>query len=220
MAGRRGDTVNSVFGRLRQGILAGDYAPGQRMIEADLTRDHGVSRGPVREAFRQLAAEGLIQIVPNRGAIVRKLSRKEISDLFQIRGSLEGLAAFLAAQNIDKADNRRRIRSVVGEIAELRKMQTSQGFSRENSLLHEVITDLAANPQLETLLRQMQLPLARFQLRSAIDQYHRDQSMLEHDKIIKTLLSGDAVRSEKAMKQHLQNASDRILRFEELASER
>jgi DNA-binding GntR family transcriptional regulator len=103
---RRGETVDFVVDEIREGILSGRYAPGQRLIGRDLTEYVGFSRGPVREALRRLSAEGLIEIVPNRGAVVRHLTRKQVEDLFVVRKNLEGLAARLAAERIHEGKNR------------------------------------------------------------------------------------------------------------------
>ena len=92
----RGGTVEYVLEHLRNGVIQGRYAPGQRLIEAALTRDLRVSRGPLREAFRRLSAEGLLESVPHRGALVRRLTLREMKELFQIRVQLETLAAQLA----------------------------------------------------------------------------------------------------------------------------
>src|SRR5665647_119528 len=89
----RGATVDYVVHHLREGILHGRYAPGQRLIEADLTHELGISRGPLREALRRLSADNLLEIVPNRGAIVRRLSMREMIELFSIRIALESHAA-------------------------------------------------------------------------------------------------------------------------------
>jgi DNA-binding GntR family transcriptional regulator len=210
VTGPRGEKVNQLFLRLRDAVFSGQYAPGQRLIEADLTRDHGVSRGPLREAFRQLAADGLVEIIPNRGAVVRRLSRKAMEDLFLIRQSLEGLAASLAAANMVRDDYRKRFRDAAKTIAELRKTKTPEKFTQENALLHQIIVELADNPQLAALVNQLQLPLMRFQIRSALNQSHRDQSSKEHDKIIKAILAGDHVRAGASMHQHLKRASKQI----------
>src|SRR3546814_7375523 len=99
---RSGDTVERVAAILKEQILDGSLAPGQRLISRDLIEELGISRGPLREAFRRLAADRLIELIPNRGAVVRRLSRAEIINLFQIREALEGQAARLAAERIDQ----------------------------------------------------------------------------------------------------------------------
>src|SRR5271157_4397430 len=92
-----GATVAHIVERLREDILAGRLSPGSRLVECDLTARFAVSRGPVREALRRLAADGLIEHWPHRGAVVRRLGEREIRELFLIRIELEALAARLAA---------------------------------------------------------------------------------------------------------------------------
>src|SRR5579863_5768271 len=92
-----GATVPFIVERLREDILAGRAPPGWRLVEWELTSRFGVSRGPVREALRRLAAEGLIEHRPHRGAEVRRLTVREMRELFQIRVEIESLAARLAA---------------------------------------------------------------------------------------------------------------------------
>ena len=96
----RGATVDYVLQHVRDGIFQGHYAPGQRLIEADLTRELGISRGPLREALHRLAADKILEIVPNRGAIVRRLSMREMLELFSIRIALETLATREATANL------------------------------------------------------------------------------------------------------------------------
>ena len=121
-AGRRqaappahGAKVSFIVERLREDILAGSMPPGSRLVECDLTARFAVSRGPVREALRRLAAEGLIDHWPNRGALVRRLSARDIIEFFQIRVEVESLAARLAAES-DDADARRRFIAAIRPI--------------------------------------------------------------------------------------------------------
>ena len=113
---RRGQTVDDIIERLREAILAGRIVPGQRLVANDLTGQLGVGRGSVREAFQRLASDGLVEIIPNRGAIVRRLSRDQVRELFQIRVNLEGLAARLAAENINENSNRARFLKIWNEV--------------------------------------------------------------------------------------------------------
>ncbi len=106
LEGRHGQAVDYTVRRLRDAIFAGHLVPGQRLVAGDLTAEVGVSRGTILQAFQRLSADGLLEIVPNRGAIVRRLSRDQVRDLFQIRENLEGLAAQLAAENIGQGNNR------------------------------------------------------------------------------------------------------------------
>ena len=91
-----------VFNTLRKAILTGTLKPGERLMEVHLANKLGVSRTPVREAFRQLELEGLIQIVPNKGAYVTGITTKDVKDIYMIRSSLEGMCARLATEHITK----------------------------------------------------------------------------------------------------------------------
>jgi DNA-binding GntR family transcriptional regulator len=205
----RGTTVDRVFLHLKDGILFGRYAPGQRLIEADLTRDLGVSRGPLREAFRKLTAEGLVESVPNRGAIVRRLSRRETHELFQIRGSLESLAARLAAQRIGLSGVRARFEEAIVPIWSDEPRNAALNYLDENRVFHQAVADTSGNEQLAALCRQMQLPLIMFQLSGALTPETLTRSNEEHRRIAEAILAGDPEGAAGEMQAHL----DRALRF-------
>jgi DNA-binding GntR family transcriptional regulator len=207
---RPGNTVDSVFSRLKGAIYEGQFAPGQRLIEADLTREYNVSRGPVREALQRLAAEGVVNFVPNRGAVVRRFSRKEVADLFLIREALEGLAVRQATKNLMSMENRQPFMDAIKALEDP-PQQYRRNFATENQMFHSLIVELSDNPQLDTLLIQLRLPLVRFQIRGALDQNYLEQSRREHSAIADAILKGDHKRAEKCMRQHLERASERLL---------
>lgn len=205
----RGSTVELLFTQLKAAIENGTFAPGQRLIEADLIKDYGVSRGPLREAFRKLGAEGIIDFVPNRGAIVKKFSRKEIADLFAIRQVIEGLAARLAAERLPESGSRE-ARLLLEQIRDGR-LEPSVSFAQENSTFHDTILTLCDNPQLQTLTQQMRLPFLRFQIRGSLDRNYIDNSRKEHVQIAAAILAGDGKRAERLMQNHLGKAADRLM---------
>src|SRR5262245_18906273 len=90
---RHGEAVDTVFATIRQGIISGRFAPGQRLVLGDLAEEIPYSRSTFREALRRLAAERLVSLIPNRGAAVQRLTPQEMTDLFEIRELLEGQAA-------------------------------------------------------------------------------------------------------------------------------
>lgn len=202
----RGTTVERVFLHLKDGILFGRYAPGQRLIEADLTRELGVSRGPLREAFRKLSAEGLVESVPNRGAMVRRLSHRETQELFQIRGALEVLAARLAAQRIDLPDVRSRFEDTIAPIWSDEPRSAALNYLSENRVFHQAVADTSGNEQLAGLCRQMQLPLIMFQLSGALTLETLTRSNQEHRRIAEAILAGDEAGAADAMQAHLDRA--------------
>jgi len=211
-AGRgRGTTVDRVFLHLKDGILSGRYAPGQRLIEADLTRDLVVSRGPLREAFRRLSAEGLVESVPNRGAIVRRLSAKQTQELFQIRSALEGLAASLAADKMSMPEVRARFVEAIAPIWDDTPRNAPLTYLDENRIFHQAVADASGNEQLSSLCRQLQLPLIMFQLSGALTAETLRLSNLEHRAIAQAILDGQGAAALCAMQAHL----DRARRFAE-----
>lgn len=166
-------------------------------------------RGPVREALRRLGAEGIVDLVPNRGAVVRKLSRKDFSDLFRMREALEGLAARMAAERVAAEGLGDEFRQDVARIVESDAHPAA--FTRENRSLHQLIVDYSGNVQLAETLEQMRIPLARLHIRSAIDHNYREQSRREHDAVLTAIGAGDADAAEASMRHHLREAARRVL---------
>ncbi len=200
-----GATVAHVVERLRDDLLERRFVPGQRLVEKDLTDRFAVSRGPVREAFRRLAAEGLIELAPNRGALVRRLSRREMQDLFQIRGELEALAARLAAQAAE-ADRRDRFAAEIAEVFD-DSPRHSAAYMDENQRFHASVMRLADNLQLSELCRQLRLPLIMAQVGDALTPDVLAQSVAEHRLIAAAILDGDAQGADAAMRAHLSRAA-------------
>lgn len=203
----RGTTVERLVENLREGILYGRYAAGQRLIEADLTRVFGVSRGPLREAFRRLSAEGLIESVPNRGAVVRRLTRKETRELFQIRTALEMLAAQLAAANISSPGVRERFEAAIAPIWNNSPRNMPLAYLDENKIFHQAVVDASGNDQLASVGRQLQLPLIMFQLSGALTVDILGKSNAEHRAVAQAILAGDGAAAAEHMRKHLDRAS-------------
>lgn len=202
----RGGTVERLVQLLRDGIIRSQYAPGQRLIEADLTRDFGVSRGPLREAFRRLSAEGLLQMVPHRGAVVRRLSFSETIELFQIRTALECLAVQLAAGRIHQDNNRARFEAAIHPIWNESPRASGATYHEENRRFHQAILDICGNRQLAELSRQLQLPLLMLQMSGVMTADMYAESVAEHRAIATAILAGDTKRAERAMRKHLDRA--------------
>jgi DNA-binding GntR family transcriptional regulator len=202
----RSGAVERVIGSLRAGILGGRFVPGQRLVEADLTRDLGVSRGPLREAFRRLSAEGLIDIVPNRGALVRRLTAGETADLFEVRVELEALAARRAAAAMSDPVRRCRFETAVSPVfADVSR--TSGDYMTENAAFHDAVIAASGNRQLAALARQLQLPLIMLQVRRTLPPDILCRSVEEHRRIARAILAGDDEAAAAAMRAHLERAA-------------
>lgn len=195
---------------LRSGILNGRFGLGQRLIEADLVRDYGVSRGSLREAFRLLSAAGLVELVPNRGAVVRKFSPVELAQIFQIREVLEGLSTRLAAERIREGDNNKRLLEAAKPFMKRRYAKTSASFIEDNRRFHLSIVAIGGNEPLESLIAQMQLPLLMLQLRNSLSAERIERSAAEHKMIAAAILNGKPEAADQAMRAHLRRSAGEI----------
>jgi DNA-binding GntR family transcriptional regulator len=209
----RATTVDAVIEAITEGVKDGRYAPGQRLVEADLTQELGVSRGPLREALGRLASEGVIEIEPYRGAIVRRLTRVDLEDLFQVRQVLEGEAARLAATHIDDADNRARLEAALATADRLRAAGDLAGYIDENSRFHELIVEMSGSDLLARLIPQLQVHAFRLLFRQLLmDRSAMEQSIAEHETLAHAILAGDERGADKAMRRHVRRSGEQALR--------
>lgn len=209
---RAGDTVEKVADILKSQILQGRLAPGQRLISKDISEELGISRGPLREAFRRLAADRLVDLIPNRGAVVRRLTPDEIVHLFQIREALEGQAARLAAQNISQANNKAMFQAVADEGEHLLGKREMQPFVEHNRRFHQAVVSISGNTELAELIDRYQLAVFMPLLHSSVgtDKLIED-SLTQHAQIAHAILAGDPDQAYVAMKNHLWHSANGML---------
>lgn len=203
-----GRKETSVADYLSAAILNGRFVPGQRLIEAELTTNLGVSRGPVREAFRRLSAEGLIEIVPNRGAVVRRLSMVEAIELFEIRMELEALAARKAAENMKDPCIRDAFDKAIGPIWNVELRRSTADYLQENQRFHAAIVAASGNGQLIKLNQQLHLSLILAQISSSLSSHVMGASLNEHRLIASAIWARNADAADHAIREHLQRALD------------
>ena len=202
----RGSSVEQLAQRIRDGILRGRYAQGQRLIERDLIEESGFGRSTVREAFGRLASEGLVELVPNRGATVRRLSRKELVEHFQIRELLEGLAARLASASAADVELRRQALELRAEL--LADPEAGLEFRERELALHRLLTAMCANPQLTRLLSRMHVPLSTAQVSQFLNREQLQRARRAQIEILRAVVEGEPDAAEAAMRQHLRQVGD------------
>ncbi|WP_342642659.1 GntR family transcriptional regulator [Rhodoligotrophos ferricapiens] len=217
---KRGETVEFVVAQIRQRIIEGRFVAGQRLIARDLSEDLGISRGPIREAFRRLAADGLVELTPNRGATIRQLSRKQVKNLFQIRENLEGLAARLAAEHIDMGDNRRIFSEVWEKVRPRDEPLPWHVFIHQNRLYHGTIVSISGNEQLCELISNLQLPIMMYQIGSAMLPANAAVSHEDHVRVAEAILAGDPEAAEQAMRRHLRRSHEWVTQLPDTAFRR
>jgi DNA-binding GntR family transcriptional regulator len=200
-----------VYETIREAILTGRYAPGQRLVADDVAKELGVSRMPVREALHRLEAIGLVRIAPHRGAVVSELSAKEIVDIYHIRAVLEGLAARLAAAHLTPADFQR-MQALLDEMAIAATQRDVSSVLRANRDFHEVIWTAAGSPRLHELLENLYDASQRFRNISILLPGRLEQIIDEHRCIAQALAVGDIVAAERFANEHHRNTAQRLLR--------
>lgn len=201
--------VEQTIAAMRAAIRDGRYAQGQRLVVADVTRELGVSAGPVREAIRRLTGEGLIEIVPHKGASVRSLRSKDLREISQVREVIEGLAARLAAEQVAIGDNRQDLRS---SLEEMRGIVRDRGnFIRHNQSFHELIYRIGGNERVRETAVQLTLPIYQLRVHNLMEADYTRISAAEHELIAEAILDGDGAQAERMMRNHIRNSAVALL---------
>jgi DNA-binding GntR family transcriptional regulator len=188
--------------QLRDAILSAEFAPHQRLIEADLSDRFGASRAAVRTALQNLAGEGLVERLPNRGARVRAITVAEAVEIVEVRACLETLVARKAAHNLTAAgaDELRRVRQ---EIQEAVAAADLPRYSALNQEMDRRIREISGHDVAAQLLERLRAQSARHQFRLSFLPGRAADSAPEHVAIIDAILEGDADGAERATRAHL-----------------
>lgn len=200
-----------VFHRLREDILSGKYKENEELREVAIGEELGVSRTPVREAFRQLELEGLIQIVPNKGAYVTGITAKDVKDIYMIRSSLEGMCAGLATQNITPEQLEE-----LEENVYLASFHASKGHMEQMAELdnrfHHILYEACDSKMLENLLQDFHQYVIRIRKKTLSTKERGIASNEEHRRIMEAIKEGDSVKAQQAATVHMENAYDNIVK--------
>jgi DNA-binding GntR family transcriptional regulator len=202
-----------VVDAITRSIRAGSYVPGQRLIEADLTRDYQVSRGPVREALKRLAAEGVLTLTRHRGAYVRALSRVEVRDSLVVLEALVGLMAGLAARKIEEDDNAMRMREALKRLLAFKDDGGTAAFLDARRSFYDAIIQIGGNHELKRMLPLMQIHLLRMQFESYITPRDREKQFMEYQTITDTILAGNFKRAQKVASLHVRRTRLSVTRL-------
>ena len=196
--------------RLRTLIIEGELAPGARLNERELSERLGVSRTPLREAFRMLAADGLLVQLPNRGAQVVSLSREDARHAFEVMAALEGLSGELAVARVTDTD-----------VADLRTLQTEMeqaharrdlpNYYRVNRAIHDRINAIAGNPVLTHTFRTLNARLHALRFRSNLVQAKWDKAVKEHRDMVEALAARNGEKLRDLLVKHLRNKQHAVL---------
>ncbi|MEU2101944.1 GntR family transcriptional regulator [Nocardia sp. NPDC019255] len=188
--------------QLRRAIRQGEVAPGQRLVEAELVEQFGVTRGSVRAAIDELVAEGLVERIHNRGARVRKVSRGAAIEILECRKVLEGLIAAKAAQHATAAD-RDRLREYGEQLTAAVRDGEPMKYSSLNHELHAALRDIAGQTTAADLIDRLNAQIVRHQFQLSLRPGRPQVSLREHLAVVEAVVRGDSAGAEQAMRNHL-----------------
>ena len=193
---------------IRRQIHEGFLAPGQRLIEAELMGQIAVGRSTLREAYLKLAAEGLVELQHQRGACVRRMTRADLAEQFQLRECLEGFAAGLAATRVKHGGERAWLHEARAVWLAKDVLDNELSHMENNVPLHDGIVAMAGNTRLAASLKLMELPGYRLQFLRLLDREQRVISAHQHLEIIDAIVAGKAAQAEKLMRAHVRRAGE------------
>lgn len=199
-----------VFAQLENDILNGKYQPGDSLIETKLSEELGVSRTPVREAIRQLELEGLVQLIPNKGVIVKGISIQDIEDIYTIRMMIEGLAARWATEKISSGEL-----SELKEVLEFQEFYTAKNDAKRlmkyDTKFHDVIYKASKSKPLMHMLSTFHHYIQRARGMSLSTPGRAQKVLEEHKAILQAIMERNPEKAEKLITQHIRNASVNLI---------
>ena len=193
-----------VFNTLRQAILKGELAPGERLMEIQLAEKLGVSRTPIREAIRKLELEGLVLMIPRKGAEVAKISEKSLRDVLEVRRSLEELAIELACQRMSPEELGRLERTQESFRVAIKK-GNAMVIAETDERFHDIIYQSTGNEKLVQMLNNLREQMYRYRLEYIKDEDKRQILLIEHDHIGAALRDHNIAEAKKAAREHIDN---------------
>ena len=199
-----------VYLALEDAILSGEYKRGDALTEMSLCKKLGVSRTPVRSALHRLSEEGLIEVAPNRGAIVVGMNDEDLADIYKIRIRLEGLASSMAAERMSDEEKRALAETVElsefylgkGDVEKLKELDTS---------FHIIIYKASGSRTLSKILSELHRNIRSYRKLSLTVPGRLEKSIEEHKEILEAIQSGDAKRADEITSRHIENAMNNMI---------
>ena len=185
---------------IRDAILKGSLKPGERVSEPELAERFGISRTPIREAFRQLESEGYLEVIPRKGAVVASLSERDVVEFYAIKSILEGHAARIAAERMTEKDIER-LEAINDKLQQIAGEGDVKSFFRVHNEFHELFIKASGNDKLVELINQLVLKFNRLRLASLAQPGRMEISVQEHRKIIEAFRRHDGDRADNLVRR-------------------
>lgn len=199
---------------LRNEIQQGLFVPGQRLVESDVMEHLGINRGKVREAFKRLQVEGLVQIDKNRGASVRKISREELNHITEVLEDISILMLRKIGKRLDDSNTQKKLKESLKIARQFRRESVGifsvQAYMEENARFWGSLAELVDNPVLHDIRMRLQSLLFRFAMEGLRVSNDRDKWITQHEEIISALLKGDVGHAVRYSRKSMADVWDAI----------
>ncbi|MBD5532664.1 MAG: GntR family transcriptional regulator [Lachnospiraceae bacterium] len=199
-----------VFNTLRQAILRGELKPGERLMEIHLAEKLGVSRTPIREAIRKLELEGLVTMIPRRGAEVARITEKNLRDVLEVRRELDAFSCELACDRITKQEGEE-LHQACEEFAAATATRDATVIAEADVKLHDIIVHAAGNERLTEILNNLSEQMYRYRFEYIKDTNNYEKLVEEHRIIYESILNKDKQTAAQTARIHIDNQERSIL---------
>lgn len=207
--------------QLKREIQQGRFVPGQRLVEIDIMEHLGISRGRVREVYKRLETDGLVQIDKHRGASVRKVSREEVENIFEVLEEISILLIKKVAQEIDDPASRKQLQDSLNEARRFRKrtaeIRQVAAYMDENARFWGSLASISNNPVLAEVRERLQAPLFRLAMEGLTIRNDPDQWITRHEEILSAILEGDITHATRYARKSMHDVWNAILDLPESA---
>ena len=211
------DTMNEylplrdvVFNTLRRAIITGEFAPGERLMEISLANRLGVSRTPVREAIRKLELEGLVIMIPRKGAQVAKITEKSLRVVIEIRCVLEEFAASLACERITE-EGKEKLKEAHRQFVEAAQTNDIIDIVEKDEQFHDAIFQATCNDRLITIINNLREQFYRYRMEYVKDIEQHSVLVTEHEQLLHAIFNQDSETAKQIMRTHLKNQQEGVI---------
>lgn len=201
-----------VFNTLRQSILTGELKPGERLMEIHLADKLGVSRTPIREAIRKLELEGLVTMIPRRGAEVAQITEKNLREVLEVRRALDALAVELACARIT-GEQLAQLKAACDHFEEETKKGDANQVALADVAFHDIILEASGNGKLVQMIANFSQQMYRYRLEYVKDESNYAQLIDEHRQIYEAIQNRDGQKGACAIKTHIDNQEKAVIRM-------
>lgn len=200
-----------VFNTLRKAILTGELKPGERLMEIHLANQLGVSRTPIREAIRKLELEGLVIMIPRRGAEVAQITEKSLKDVLEVRRALDALCVELACDRIS-AEEQEQLKKTCDEFVRATETKDATIIAKADVAFHDIIVQATGNQRLIQLINNLSEQMYRYRFEYIKDENRHDSLIEEHRIIYESIVKRDKKKAADTAKLHIDNQEKSIIR--------